>query len=142
MNRTPIIKEVLEGLHVLQQKVIARQRIPKGLELITFSEWRVLEVLHTKEGATIKDIHTTLSITSSAATQLVNNLVRKKYVVRKTHSQDRRASSIMLSSTMKSSLKRIVEQHFKNMQELFQVLSDEEFITFTTLHKKIITSIT
>ncbi len=141
MNRTPIIKELMEGIHTIQQKIIARQHVPKHIEGITFSEWRVLEILHQKEGATIKDIHTALGMTSSAATQLVNNLVRKKYVVRKTHPKDRRASSIMLSSTLQSSLAKLMEQNLKKMQELFQVLTDEEFTTFTTLHKKISTSI-
>jgi DNA-binding MarR family transcriptional regulator len=141
MNRTPIIKQVLEGIHVLQHKIIARQQFPKGIEGITFSEWRVLEVVNQKEGSTIKDIHTALGITSSAATQLVNNLVRKKYVLRKAHKEDRRASSIMLSSHMKKSLSALMEQNFKKMQELFDALSDEEFITFTQLHHKIITSI-
>ncbi len=142
LNRTKFIQELLEGFYIIQQKMLAKKSPIEGICHVTFSQWRVLEIVSRQPSATIKEIHTFLGITSSATTQLVNELVKKKYVIRNMDSNDKRISSIRLSPKTKDFLQTLKDQNLKNAVEMFQALSDKEFVHYIDLNKKIITNIT
>ncbi len=141
MNRTHHIQELLEGFHVIQQKMLEKHKPMIGMSQITFSQWRVIEIVDRVGKASIKEIHTKLGITSSAATQLVNELVKKKYVIRQIDPEDKRISSIVLSIQMSKLFKRLKDENLDRTIELFQALSDQEFIEYMNLNKKIIKNI-
>ena len=115
--------------------------IIEGMRHVTFSQWRVLEIIDRQGKASIKEIHTALGISSSATTQLVNELVKKKYVSRRVDPADRRVSSIRLSPKMRKFLKMLKDQNLKKTIRLFKPLNDREFRQYIDLHKKIIKNI-
>jgi DNA-binding MarR family transcriptional regulator len=141
MNRAEHIQELEKGFYAIQQKMLAKRQFSIGINHITFSQWRVLEKIDRNGKATIKEIHTDLGITSSAASQLVNELVRKKYVTRKTDPNDHRVSEVTLTPRMKLFLKKLKAENLKRMIELFEALTDREFTHYIELHTKIIKSI-
>lgn len=141
MNRAQHVQELLEGFGVLQQKMLAKHRLMADISKVTFSQWRVLEIIDRAGKASIKDIHTQLGITSSAATQLVNELVKKKSVVRRADLHDARVSVVALSPKMSTLLRALKKQNLSMTVQLFGALRDNEFKQYITLNKKIINSI-
>lgn len=141
MHRAQHVQKLLEDMSVLQQKMLAKHRLMAQINKITFSQWRVLEIIDRAGKASIKEIHTQLGITSSAATQLVNELVKKAYVKRRTDTRDARVSAVVLTPAMRTALRKLKDQNLKLTVQLFGALNDKEFKHFITLHKKIINSI-
>ncbi len=141
MNRGPYIQELMEGMHMMQKKMLAQYKSTKDIDNVTFSQWRVLDVIDEQDYVTIKDIHIALNISSSAATQLVNELEKKNHVVRKAHPDDKRASAVALSGKTRTFINRFKEHNEKGLVMLFEPLNDREFEQFIMLHKKIIKNI-
>lgn len=142
MDRAKHIQELTEGFYVIQQKMLSkRSPIITGMKHVTFSQWRVLEIIDRQGKASIKKIHTALGITSSAATQLVNELAKKKYVSRRADLDDGRVSSVVLSVKMRHLLKTFKDQNLKKTIQLFKALNDREFKQYIDLHNKIIKNI-
>ncbi|MES2437383.1 MAG: MarR family transcriptional regulator [Patescibacteria group bacterium] len=131
----------MEGFHLMQQKMLAKHKPMASIDQVTFSQWRVLDVIDEHDYVTIKDIHTALNITSSAATQLVNELEKKKHVAREAHPDDKRATAITLTRNTKKFIQKFKDQHVQGFRKLFEALDDTEFEQYIHLHKKIIKNI-
>ncbi|MDR3559204.1 MAG: MarR family transcriptional regulator [Candidatus Pacebacteria bacterium] len=137
VRRKKQIEKLLEDIQVLKRKILARTSSSLKSTHITASEWLVLQYLRKNEGATVKEIARTLSMTSSAATQLVESLVQKKYVVRKTNSDDKRALALSLSDKSKKHLGTLWEKRVEIMAHVFDALTDTEFESYCRLFDKI-----
>ncbi|HRH23366.1 MAG TPA: MarR family transcriptional regulator [Candidatus Magasanikbacteria bacterium] len=140
MQRKKIIEELLHSLHTMKRKLMVGYIEKKGL-MITPSQGFVLRFVAEHSLTNVKTIAAALHITSSAATQLIDGLVDKGYLIRKDSPQDRRAISLSLSPKAKKMFKGFKEQGLQKMTELFNVLTDEELKTYATLNKKIFDSI-
>jgi DNA-binding MarR family transcriptional regulator len=141
IDRAKHVQEIMEGFYIIQQKMLAKKNPIAGISHVTFSQWRVLEIVSRQASATIKEIHTILGITSSAATQLVNELVKKKYVVRNADPHDKRVSSISLTPKTKDLLNKLKAMNIQNMIMMFNSLDNKEFEQYIHLNKKIINTI-
>lgn len=108
---------------------------------ITPSQGFVLRFVANNESANTKAIAQALHITSSAATQLIDGLVDKEYLIRKESPEDRRVMSLSLSEKAKKLFKEFKEQGLEKMTELFSVLTDDELDQYAALNKKISDSI-
>jgi DNA-binding MarR family transcriptional regulator len=100
---------------------------------ITYSQWQVLNLVRKHDGMNIKHLAGLLDITSSAATQIVDGLVKKGFLSRSRCKVDRRIQEIALS-------KRSVMQLERSMQKIcpiFEVLEDDELIDYCRLTAKI-----
>lgn len=138
MNRVDYITEFLEGMRMMKHKMLCKEAPDKGIQQVTFSQWRVLELISHSEHLSIKEIHQPLGISSSAATQIVNELVKKKHVVRASNTNDKRVSAVRLSPKTKKSMSSLNEKTLKNVLSMFECLSDKEFKTYIELNMKII----
>ena len=77
---------------------------------ITFSQTAVLGILKERGPLMMKDIAKSLSITTSAATGLVDRMVKPKLLKRKAHPEDRRIISIELTKKGKNLIDRVTKQ--------------------------------
>lgn len=90
--------------------------------------------------STVKAISQLFKTTSSAATQLVDGLVRNGYIVRKTSSEDRRVVLLTLSKKSKDRIAQMKKQVLQKLLTLFKVLNDKEFEQYLALNKKLVSA--
>ncbi len=93
------------------------------------------------EGVGIKKIAEVLGVSSSAATQLVDELERNKFVTRKTSKEDKRVLHISLSKKAQTELQRMTQVRVEAFAKFFEALDDAEFSHYVMLNKKIISRI-
>jgi DNA-binding MarR family transcriptional regulator len=104
---------------------------------ITHPQWIVLHHVKKSGMINIKDLAKHLGTTSSAATQIVEGLVKKELLLRKRNEEDRRILNIELSAIAISKFDSIKNASFNTLSALFDVLDDKELQDYRDLNKKI-----
>lgn len=140
INRKIILEKLLEDIHVMEHKLMIAHASQKKIS-ITPSQGFVLRFVCKSNSTNAKKIADSLNITSSAAAQLINGLVKNGYLVRKENSKDRRISHLSLSKKAEDLFKEFNNQSIKKMVEVFSILTDDELIQHTKINRKIIKSI-
>jgi DNA-binding MarR family transcriptional regulator len=108
---------------------------------ITMSQWAVIAVLTKKEKIGITELAKNLNISRSAATQFVDELVGKGYIVRSGKKNDKRALELEFAEKYK---KKIIEMRKKKMirfKKIFSALDDKELMDYANLNKKLTNNI-
>lgn len=140
--RTEALEEILEGFYLLRRKLVACSRERSSTHRLPSSQWFAMGVIMRKGEATVRDIREALSITSSAATQLVNQLVKGGYVEKRPDPHDRRSQHISLSPKAHALMASMKAAMLVQITDVLSALSEQEFKTFARLHKKITRAIT
>jgi len=109
---------------------------------ITGSQWFVIRYIFQNEGTSTNEVAEALDMSGSAVTQLVNGLVKKGYIKRKSKPTDRRASTLMLSLHSRKKIQDFKKKRIVMMLHMFTALTDAEFKQYVALNKKIFTSLT
>ena len=141
MSRKKIIEDLLQTTYAMRHKVMIGYTTKKVV-VITPSQGFVLRFVAENKTANVKAISRALHITSSAATQLIEGLVNKGYLIREASLDDRRVVSLSLSEKAKKLFKEFREQGLQRMTEIFCPLTDAELAQYATLNKKIAENIT
>jgi len=138
-DRKKQIEGIVECMHAIRRKLASESGYfsGPGAKRIPPSQWFVLLMVERNKNIGVKEIAGLIGITSSAATQLINELVKKGYLMRKGKPEDRRALSIVLSGKSKTQLHSMKKQGLNKLIALFSVLSDNELTTYCELNKKI-----
>mgnify|MGYP003804886695 CR=1 FL=1 len=140
INRKTIMEELLEDIHAVGNNLMT-VRNPKKDISITSSQGFVLRFVYKNGSTNAKKIADSLHITSSAATQLINGLVKNGCLIRKEDPKDRRFSHLSLSKKAETLFKEFNDQSINKMVEVFGALTDKELIQYINMNKKIIKSI-
>jgi MarR family transcriptional regulator, 2-MHQ and catechol-resistance regulon repressor len=101
------------------------------------TEFVTLEILLNKGPQTIQSISERILMPNSSLTYVIENLLGKKLISKKTNSKDKRAFVIDLTSSGKDLITRLFKRHEQTIEELFNVLSDEEINVVASNLKKI-----
>ena len=139
INRKETIEDLLQNMHAMRHKFMAGYAAKKD-GAVTPSQGFVLHFVAQNKLANVKAISQALRTTSSAATQLIDGLVDKGYLVRNANPDDRRVVSLSLSEKAKKLFKEFKEQGLQRMTKLFNSLTDEELAQYAKLNKKIVES--
>lgn len=137
-DRSKALEQMLEGFHALRGSLAAGRRALPSRMRLTGSQWIVLNVVAHEQPVSIKRISEALRITSSAATQIVGELLKGGSVVKRTDPKDRRSTLISLSPKARKELTTMRTVMVRHLGKLFSALSDREFATYLRLHEKII----
>lgn len=137
MNRDKLIEEIVVSMQSLSRKMLSGKYSALTKPIVNHSQFAILNIVESNDRSTIKTIAEMLEISSSAATQLVNELVSKKYLIRKTDSLDKRVTIVNLSSKAKKNLHKLRDQYIQLMKEHLSVFTDTEFKQYVTLIKKL-----
>jgi len=140
MNRNELIEELVEGFHVIKQRAF-NSHLKFDQDILSTSQWVALNVIWRNQPAAVNKISEKLGISSSATTQLVNELARKGYVTRKANAGDKRVTSILLSLKTKKFFTKMKKKQLGYIIKAFSVLNDKELEDFAGLNKKIIKNI-
>ena len=98
-SRTSQLQEMLEGFYTIKHRSDLKRLCQSHGFAVTHSQWMILNFIHREKSVSIKQIRMTFGITSSAATQLVSELLKKTFVIKKKNTTDRRETLICLSPT-------------------------------------------
>ncbi|MGA2418289.1 MAG: MarR family transcriptional regulator [Candidatus Staskawiczbacteria bacterium] len=137
INRAKQIESLFLSFYNARQRIISQEKFSHPEVDITFSQWVALDIVEKNKKCSIDEISKALHISSSAATQLIDCLQKKKFVIRKVGLEDRRISSIELSSKTKKLFNSMKRKKAAHMKKLFSCFTDSELKTFVTLIKKI-----
>jgi DNA-binding MarR family transcriptional regulator len=137
-NREQKIEEFMESIQSMRHRMAFRFADSGKMPRVTPSQWGALMLIEQRGESTVKDIAKALSITSSAATQLVDGLAVSGYVVRKTQTDDRRAVTLTLSNKTKNQVGKMKKEAMQKFLKFFEVLNDREFNQYFALNNKII----
>jgi DNA-binding MarR family transcriptional regulator len=85
----------------------------------------------------IKELAQRFNMTSSAATQLVNGLVKEELLTRTEDKQDRRKIGVSLTAKGKTSLEEQKKKRCQMMEKVLSPLSDKELAQLQTISEKI-----
>ena len=97
IDRKKHIEEILKGGQMFMRK--SKVASPVGEKSLTPAQWGVAMYIAPHEGLTTNELAAAFNISGSAATQLINALVEKGFVIRKDHPTDRRSHKLTLSTS-------------------------------------------
>lgn len=135
--RAAELERIMENFHGMRRKMFGEGPCGDDGSGITFSQWRVLSFVGAQDRVALKEIAESLSVSSSAATQLVDGLEKAGFVVRSADPDDRRISVIILSPKAKKFFSVMKANILERMIPLFSALTDEELALFADLSEKI-----
>lgn len=98
----------------------------------------LLFVLEHDGEQSIKDLAERFGMTSSAATQIVDELERKHFVARRTDQADRRKLRIIITAVGKKELMGLKEKRFQQLSAILEILSNEELAQLYRIERKIV----
>jgi MarR family transcriptional regulator, organic hydroperoxide resistance regulator len=137
-TRRKQVEEILESIYAIRHKLAAEMHFYFDKVYVTHSQWLVLHIAKKRKNISMKDLAKLLDITSSAATQIVDGLVNKELLVRKSNPDDRRALELELSEKAKEHFESLKNKSLKTMESFFDVLDNDELSKYLELNKKII----
>lgn len=104
---------------------------------INLSEFAVLEALYHKGELTVQQICQKVLINSGSMTYVIDKLVKKGLLNRKTSAGDRRVYYIQLTNEGRTFMDDIFPKHEAFISDIFSSLSEEEQERFITMMKKV-----
>jgi len=138
LDRRNHIEEVMDAMQSFRKRALIVAMLKKAH--ITPSQWLVVSFISQNEGASVNETARALSMSGSAATQLINGLVAKGYVKREADKEDRRAQKLFLSEKSRKKIAESRKKRIDSMLKIFEVFTDEEFEQYRNLNRKLIRS--
>lgn len=89
---------------------------------VTVAEWVVLRTLYKKSACTLNHLSEDIGVDAGAISRLIDKMIKKKLVTRKTASADRRSVSIELTENGNSLVPKIASIADKNDSHFFSSL--------------------
>lgn len=140
-TRKEIIKNLMDEMENIRRTMMPQRRKLLTLKFPTPAQGRVLLLIAEKKKLSVKEISENLNITSSAATQLIDELVHAKLLSRIEDGEDRRKFNIELSPKATKMIGKFRSHFEERFIDMTKALSDKEILTLTKLIAKINSSI-
>jgi MarR family 2-MHQ and catechol resistance regulon transcriptional repressor len=116
------------------QKVILEDVAQYGLNP---SEFGALEVLYHKGPQSVQTICDKVLIASSSMSYVIENLIKKDYITKVKHSEDKRVHMVHLTDNGRSLMDLIYPKHVDKLRNVIGILESEEETILQNLLKKI-----
>lgn len=123
MNREELIQGIVENLARCQKP--SMQAVWRDMGL-SHAQMSMLYLLHFHKRSNVKQISEYLGITKSAVTQLMEPLIEKKLVSRRTDPSDRRIAHLSLSAKGKTALKKMAKHKFAGLRTAVGSLDNKD----------------
>jgi DNA-binding MarR family transcriptional regulator len=141
LDRKNQIERILQSFQATKHKLFTGTIILSARNQIPNSQWIVLRIIEQNEGIGVKELSRMLGISSSAATQLIDPLVKKGHLICEKSPEDRRALKMRLTDEAKELINVTKIQASQKAYSFFDVLTDEELQTFCELSIKVVKNI-
>ena len=136
-TRQPKIQKVFEEMLTMQKAIGTRKdRFLKKFGL-TRPQTNILYALSHGNKLMVKDVARQMGITSGAATQIIEGLVKAGYVERRHNQKDRRKVQILFCEEGKKQFEKFKIKHMERIGQVFEALDDQEIDLLIKLAQKI-----
>lgn len=114
-------------------------QIKKSIECsgLSVNEFAAMEALYTKERLATQELIDLVLVPNSSMTYVLDTLTKKEYIQRVKCTIDKRRQYITLTTEGKAVFESIYEKHFKDMRQIFDVLTPEEEVKLQGYLKRI-----
>ena len=140
MERSQLITDLVEDMAAMK-RFLASAHIQGPKDMPTHAQLGILLILAHEGPQHVKDLATRLRMTSSAATQLIDGLVKEGSVARSPVAKDRRKVSIALTPAGKRTLTEAKKRHIAAFTAMLEPLSNAELTQWKDLQRKLLSSI-
>ncbi|MBI5530499.1 MAG: MarR family transcriptional regulator [Candidatus Doudnabacteria bacterium] len=139
MDRKQTVQSLMQNMGTLGRAAMGRwgadgntaKNMPTRAQIgVLFTVWH-------EERLSIKELAQKFSMSSSAATQLVNGLVKEGLLVRTEDKIDRRKITIALTAKGKKDIELLKKKRYQTIERLVSPLSDHELEQLKIISEKI-----
>lgn len=130
------VKRIAESISQMQRKMRVRLSNELSQGEITIPQYHILDYLHEKGEATMREVANYLFVTPPAVTGLVDKLVKMNFVEREFSPVDRRIINISLTTKGKTVISKIKNQFNELFLAIFKKISPEERKSFLEVAEK------
>ena len=130
--------EQISGLLPLVMKEFSRRYsndISRGK--LTLPQFYVMDFLFSHGQAKMNELARSLSVSTAAATGIVDRLVRSGYVIRKPDISDRRVIKVCLAGKGRKLMESVIRQRRLNLEEVLGQLSSQEQDDYLRILKRV-----
>ncbi len=124
LNRTDA--SLMIGLNRITNYLLHEVSILCRKHDLTLTQFAILEVLYSKGELLVGEIQKFILSTPGNVPYVINNLIKKGYVIKVNVESDRRCSRISLTQAGKDKILEILPAHDKLLTEKFEVLDVSE----------------
>ena len=110
---------------ILFSKVIQRLAVVVSEEHLSFSQVAALHIIDRDGVVNVNDISTSLNLSMSATSRMIDELVKKDLVERKEDQENRRAKTLSLTTSGKKFMDTLRIERVKIVEESAQALADK-----------------
>lgn len=135
MNRQQLLSQLIANFQNLYRGMLHKS--DSHQDGIPFGQKAALLSVSLYGTANVKQIAKTLHITSGAATQHVEALVKEGLVQRAVDPHDRRNVIITVSAKGKVLTRQLEQRRLEMMEELFSDITDQELVAYNNIMSKV-----
>ena len=110
---------------ILFSKVIQRLAVVVSEEHLSFSQVAALHIIDREGVVNVNDISTSLNLSRSATSRMIDELVKKDLIERKEDQENRRAKTLSLTTSGKKFMDTLSIERVKIIEESAQALADK-----------------
>lgn len=110
----------------MAMRTIRTQLRKHGAQVLSVPQFRALAFVNRNKGASLSDVADHIGLALPSMSTLVDGLVERNYVTRRTHQDDRRRMTLMLTESGEKTLKRAREGTQVYLTEMLSQLSEVE----------------
>lgn len=138
MARTRLLEKLLDLMGCLFRTLSTGERCVYGTHTLSNPQVVcIFHIAHNPHGLTVKELASRMGVTSGAITQLINDLVIKRLVVRHQDTVDRRVLHMTLSSSAAGAFKDFKKNYFLQVGPLFDTLTTDDLRILLSLLERI-----
>ncbi|MBL4727762.1 MAG: MarR family transcriptional regulator [Gammaproteobacteria bacterium] len=144
-TRKQTISKILGSFQIIRrgllQQVAERRACNQNENSVSLSQQVILLMIAARGAVSVKDIAKAQMISSSAATQAVDALVKKGYLLRSQDERDRRTTLVVLGPEYEQLVTKQVGNATAYLTPVFSSLSKEELEEYERLNHKLVSSL-
>lgn len=144
-TRKQTVSKILGSFQVIRRGLVQQVAEQKACEQnensVTLSQQVILFTVASRGSVSVKAIAEAQMISSSAATQAVDALVKKGYLVRNQDERDRRATVVSLGPEYEQIVNKQVGNAAAYLTPIFASLSKAELEEYERLNRKLVSSL-
>jgi DNA-binding MarR family transcriptional regulator len=137
MDRHILIQGLLRNMDALGRAAMGRHA-EHAPNTPTHAQIGVMFIISYQGPQSIKQLAARFGMTSSAATQLVNGLVKEGFCTRQEDSNDRRRICVTLTQKGKRTIEQAKKKRLEMIESFLQPLNDSELLQLQKIHQKIV----
>lgn len=138
MNRSEIISEIFEDMASFKRLLMPAHGGQCPMRMPSPSQVGILLLIARQGPQSLKELARHMCMSSSAATQLADGLIKDRLLTRTEDQTDRRRISLALTESGKRRLSQARKEHVAVLAKFLDPLTENELIEWKRLQRKII----